>query len=381
MVLDCGVPILDHMDKEHQEIINMIPDFDIVLIHTWNHPLLYDFLVRNELPPCRLIMWGHNSGLHAPNIYTKKILTYPDLFVFTTPLSYNVKDVLNLSLEEKGNLYDIWSTGGVDKVKNIKPKEHKGFNIGYIGTVDYAKMNPDFLKMCSKIDVPNVKFIVVGGLKQREVEEEAKKLGINNMTFTGIVPDLNPYLEVFDVFGYPLAPYHYGTCDITLQLAMASGIVPVVFNNPMEKSMVKNRETGIVVNNKDEYVKAIKKLHEDINLRKKLSDNARNYASETFSIKKLTIQWGRTFNKVLKFPKTIKKWDINKVEITPKDVFLESLGHYGKAFVNDSTEEIKKLANFNSWQTETKGSVHNYNSYFPNDPYLSKWSKLMKESL
>ena len=89
-----------HINSTHKEIVKLIPKFDIILIHIWNHPLIYDFLVRNELPECRLIMWGHNSGFDAPNIYTEKLLLYPDLFVFTTPLSYKVDVAKNVPKEK-----------------------------------------------------------------------------------------------------------------------------------------------------------------------------------------------------------------------------------------------------------------------------------------
>jgi len=325
-------------------------------------------------------MWGHNSGFHPPNIYTRKILTYPNLFVFTTPLTYKCDDVKNLSPKEKNLLYNIWSTGGVDRFKSVKPKPHDGFNVGYIGTVDYAKIHPDFLKMCKDIYIPNIKFIVIGGLKEKEIEAEAKKLGIGDkFVFIGeFINDINKYLEIFDVFGYPLAPYHYGTCDLVLQEAMAAGVVPIVLNNPMEEYIVKNGKTGIVAKNKIEYIKAIECLYVNTELQKKLSINAKEYAKTHFSIKKLVTEWKNVFNRVLNFQKTTKKWDINK-PITYKDVFLESLGHYGEAFICECNSKIKKIAKINSWQTETKGSVHNYSSYFPNDLYLSKWSKLMKK--
>lgn len=406
------IPYTDHI--AHEEIIKKIPDFDIVLIHQWNHPLLYDFLVRNKLPPCRTVMWGHNSGFYPPNIYTKKVLMYPDMFVFTTPLSYQC-DVVKIlpyifsssisgALEiltsrhlRNKILYNIWSTDGVEEYKNIKPKKHKGFIIGYIGTVDYAKLHPDFLEMCKKIidlNIPHLKFIVVGGLKEKEIEAEAKEMGIGDrFEFIGFVskPILKDYLEIFDVFGYPLAPYHYGTCDLVLQIAMASGVVPIVFNNPMEKYMIKNWKTGIIVKNKNEYVKGIKTIYDNINLRKELSNNTIKEAFNRFSLKKLDNEWEKVFNKVLEFSKTSKKWDINKEEITYKDVFLEALGHYGGPFKDYSnaknlegiifaTKRIKELAKINSWQTETKGSVHNYSSYFPDDPTLVEWSKLMREN-
>ena len=133
---------------KRQEIFKIISDSDIIIIHWWNHPLLYDLLVRDRLPKCRLIIWSHNSGLFPPGAFTKKILEYPDLFVFTTPLSFEVEEIKKLSDNQRNNLRVIWSTGGIEHVKNIKPQFHKGFNIGYIGTVDYCKLHPDFLQLC-----------------------------------------------------------------------------------------------------------------------------------------------------------------------------------------------------------------------------------------
>ena len=62
--------------------------------------------------------------------------------------------------------------------------------------------------------------------------------------------------------------------------------------------------------------------------------------------------------------------------LNDKDVFLESLGVYGEPFCCDI--KIKKLGKQKRWQTTSKGTVHNYLSYFPNSPILKRWSKLMK---
>ena len=406
------IPYTDHVT--HEEIIEKIPNFDIVLIHQWNSPLLYDFLVRNELPPCRLVMLGHNSGFDAPNIYTKKILMYPDIFVFTTALSYHCYDVkilphifsssLGGALEILGErcfrkkiMYSIWSTDGVEEYKDAKVNKHKGFIIGYVGTVDYAKLHPDFLEMCKEIidldTIPHVKFVVVGGLKQKEIEAEAEAMGIGDkFEFTGYVSKsiLKDHLKTFDVFGYPLAPYHYGTCDLVLQIAMASGVVPIVFNNAMEKLFIKHNKTGIIVKDKKGYIQAIKDMYNNINWRKELGRNAKEDAIKRFTLENLDNEWEKVFKKVLEYSKTSRKWDINKENISYKDVFLESLGKYGDPFIHYcssfegvifATERIKKLAHIPSWQTETKGSVHNYYSYFPDDPHLKTWSELMKSEL
>ena len=281
--------------------------------------------MRNKLPPCRLIIWGHVSGFHSPDVYTSKILRYPDLFIFTSLLSYDLNDVKELSDKEQGELLDIWSTGGTKSFRDIKKRKHKGFVVGYIGTVDYAKMHPDFLELCKEIidlNIPHLRFIVIGKTKEKELRAKAEEMGIGNkFEILGWVESLKPYLEIFDVFGYPLNPDHFGTCDLALQEALSAGAVPIVFDNPMERSIVKHYKTGIIVKDKKAYVQAIKDLYNNINWRKELGNNGQTDYDKRFSIKRLDSDWAEAFNKVMKFPKTSKKWDINKDEISYKDVF------------------------------------------------------------
>ncbi|MFX1363493.1 MAG: glycosyltransferase family 4 protein [Promethearchaeota archaeon] len=389
-----GLLILEKMSERKKLLLEKTADSDIVLIHWWNHPLLFDFLVREELPPSRVIMWSHISGFHSPNVFTDKVLRYPDIFVFTTPLSYKTKEVQNLSKNIKKKLRVVWSTGGVENFSSIKLENHNGFNIGYIGTVDYSKMHPDFLNMCKGIEIPDAKFIVVGGPKEKELEQEAKNMGIlEKFTFTGHVPDLTKYYSILDVFGYPLAPYHYGTCDQVLQMSMAVGIVPVVFSNPMESYMVKDGITGIIAKNKVEYIEGIKKLYRDQNLRTTLSKNAKQYAKQAFTLEKMSNAWKSVFLDVLKFPKTNKKWTNSKLvsDLTPMDVFLEALGKHGVDFISyynakdgedrrKATKKIKNLSKSPAWQAKTKGTVQHYCTFFPNDNNLSVLSKIFNES-
>jgi len=391
IVKDLNMPLFDKMYEKQSELLKMIADADLVLIHWWNHPLLFDFLVRTELPPCKLIMWSHTSGFSPPYVFSNKILNYPDKFVFTTPISFETKEVMDLTETQKNNLRVVWSTGGTEHVKSVKPKEHSGFNVGYIGTVDYAKIHPDFLKICDKINIPNIKFIVCGGSNEKEIKAEAEQLGISEkFEFPGIV-EITEYLPIFDVFGYPLAPYHYGTCDQVLAESMAAEIVPIVLDNKMERYMVKDGITGIVAKNENEYIKAIEMLYQDKELREKLSKNAIIYAKEKFSIEKMVKDWDIIFNETLIIDKSSKKWnlDIEQKDITTKDVFMEALGDYSKPFkeyyaaktnieLEKATQKIKELARSPNWQSKTKGTVHHYNYFFPNDKYIKIWSELMQ---
>lgn len=384
--------LYEEMSLCKKELFKLIETTDIVFIHWWNHPLLFDFLVREKLPECRLVMWSHNSGVNPPGVYTNKLLNYADRFVFTTPMSFNTAEIKSLSEDKRNLLRAIWASGGVEDFKHLKHKSHSGFIIGYIGTVDYCKMHSHFLTMSNDIAIPNVKFIVCGGLQEKEIEQEAKELGIQDkFSFKGVVP-IKKYLEVFDVFGYPLGSSHYGTCDQTLQESMAAGIVPVVLANAMETFMVEDGVTGIVANNEKDYVNAIEKLYADPILRNKLSKNAQKYAISTFTLENMENEWNKVIEELMAISKTTKQWPIGKPSVTIKDVFLESLGTHGKPFSDycdaksdkektEAIESIKELAKSVNWQTETKGTIYHYNRFFPNDPHISRWDKIMREAI
>jgi hypothetical protein len=160
----------------------------------------------------------------------------------------------------------------------------------------------------------------------------------------------------------------------------------------MENQMVKNGVTGMVVNNKEEYGNAIKKLYDNKELRAALSKNAKEYARKTFSLEMLKQEWEKVFEEMLMFPKIARKWEIGKpsAEISAKDVFLESLGEYGNEFISYCTatsaaekkthsKKIKELAESPIWQARTRGTVYHYNEFFPDDNHLAGWSKLMEE--
>jgi hypothetical protein len=127
-------------------------------------------------------------------------------------------------------------------------------------------------------------------------------------------------------------------------------------------------------------------------MRQTLAGNAKKYALQTFSIDAMNLAWEDVFNELLLMPKTSKKWAINKnkSEITVKDVFLESLGSYGREFIAfcnavtddekmERLQQIKKLADSPIWQAKTRGTVHHYHTFFPEDSYLAAWAKVMNE--
>jgi L-malate glycosyltransferase len=363
------------------ELLEEIAVCDIVVVHWWNHPLLFDFLVRFKLPPCRIAFWAHVSGNEAPHIFSHTLFDYPDYCIFTTPMSYLVHEVTSYQ-KTHGIFRAIWSTGGLDHVKDISKKEHHGFNIGYIGTVDYSKMHPNFIDICEAIDIPDIKFIICGGGHIEELQTEIAKRGLSDkFVFAGFVDDITPYLEIFDLFVYPLARNHYGTCDQALAEAMGCGIVPIVLNNNMENYMVHNMYSGIVAKDEEEFVTAIKEMHLNKGFRDRLGAKAKEEAFRRFSIDQTIKEWDYVFHKLLEKEKLFRKWSgkYSGKEVKPHQIFIESLGIYGEKFDKNDVEAIKDLAKKSlSWKSKSKGTAHQYLSFFQDDKKLQIWSELMK---
>lgn len=194
--------------------------------------------------------------------------------------------------------------------------------------------------------------------------------------------DIKSYLAEFDVFGYPLTDSHCGSCDQSLQEAMAAGVVPVVFNNPMELSMVRHNDTGLVAKNADEYIECIERLYNNPKLRDELSQNAKTYANTNYSLEKLNNDWNNIFDEILVRTKTSKRWEMNKENPSYFEIFLESQGDFANNFMLESEEDIrsiKKIGKTANWQSQTRGTVHQYHSFFSEDEELNKISKLMKD--
>ena len=360
----------ENMSKNENEILNDIKNSDIVLIHFWNHPLLYHLIVQNKLPKCRLILWSHISGINPPNVFTDKILNYPDTFIFTTPMSFKTKEIIEY--DNKNSIISIWSTSNLSKYYNLeKEDDNSFFNVLYIGTVDNAKMYNNFVELCNKINIENIKFIVVGGPNNLELENYTKKLGISNkFIFAGKVEDIIPYLKISKIFGYPLTKGHFGTCDQSIQEAMTTGLVPVVFDNEMEKSMI-NNDCGFICKNEEEYIKAIEKLYYDKDLLKRMQENAKNYAIKEFSIEKMSEDWNKVFNEIMQIEKTYKKWNTDKINLKTIDIFFESLGEYKKIFELPINELKKELSKPN-WTSNSKGTHLQYKSFL-DDGSLDKF--------
>jgi glycosyltransferase involved in cell wall biosynthesis len=379
---------------EHNLICKYIEDFaDIVVIHYWNFPLLLDFLIQNNLPKCRIITWFHNSGFNAPYNLPKEIIDYSDKFVFTSPISYELDIIKGLSEKDKTKLECIWSTGGVKKYSKVEKKKHEGFTILYAGTLDYSKISEDFIYICHQIlkEIPKANFIVCGtGSDENELKNHVIELGIeSSFLFTGWIEEIIPYFEISDVFLYPLSLNSFSTCEQILGEAMASGLVPIVFNNKCEMEIVEDEINGFVVSTMEQCVNRVKELYydkEDGLSWCQLSLNAKLSAEERYSINRMISKWNTLFNEVIQLDKKERHWNtlFNEIYGLGTIAFIEALDQDVANSFHEYISYERQIENiFKSnlqWQSNSKGSIKQYLQYFPNDKYLNKFQKIMDEN-
>lgn len=396
-----GIEVLEGLSRE--DLLLRIESADIVQINWWNTPEMDDFL-RSSLPPTRLIVWGHVGGDSPPQVITDEILMFSDRFVGASPYTLRCQAISRMSDElRRKKTRMMYGAADFSRLAGLTPVPHQGFNIGYIGTIDFVKMHPKFVEMSASVKVDEVKYLVCGHGHIELLRQQAQALGQESkFEFLGYVEDVRSVIQILDVFGYPLTPDTYAASELTLQEVMYSGIPPVVFGAGGIRDLVINDFTGIVVRDEVEYAQAIEHLYHTPEERKRLGENARNYAEQIFRIERSSDRFIQLYDEVMSEPKRLRVWGkesslkLVDQELKIEDIldvdpafqgcqrFIESLGDHGEIFRRSLSQEgisSKEWAAVIEADSTIYGAstlVRNlglgwYSRYYPNDRYLKFW--------
>ncbi len=378
---EASMDVLIGLQKE--DILKEIQEADIVYIHFWNNPEIYNLLCA-DLPPARLLVIFHTGGDVIPHIIRREWMLYADVLVGCSPLTYQsiCSHLHDENEKELGRICMIYGTTDLDRLSNLDIQEHCNFNVGYIGTINFVKMHPHYLCMSSKINIPDIKFILCGN-DAANLKQKVKELGEDHkFEFRGYVNEIKSVLEVLDVFGYPLCEDNYSGSELVLQEAMYAGIPPVIFSYGGASKIVIHNHTGLIVDSESEYVEAIEYLYKYPEERKRLGENARIYAKKYFGGENAAYSTHQVYQYLVSQPKRPRQsfWGFS-IE-SGSDLFIESLGDLGNHFrlskySQDPDEFLESDSNIAKSEASCFAVLFDwYQNYFPNDFWLSFWSAL-----
>jgi len=360
-----------------EKLDQLIESADIIQLEWWNHPLLAQCLSSRESIFARLVIWSHTSGLHYPAI-PASFIRLPHTFLFTTPV------LLSRCDRNSNNTIDVVpSSGGFNDMPPC-PRDFskQTLSYGYTGTLNPAKLHPRIDDFIEAVDIPGFSVEFYGypnphpalDMKTNDNPVLARRVHLH-----GFTDHLYEVLQTMDIFVYILNPTHYGTTENGLLEAMACGVVPVVLNNPIESSIVKNGETGIVVDSPAAFAFAIKRLHDDPQLRRRMSEAASADVRSRFSIDVTEQQLREHYRRLMDKPK--RRFDFRNIfGSTPWEWFSSCLGEYRSLFSQETIDASRpdrlKLPVF---YERSKSSVFQFRHYFPDDPLLKRWSEILEE--
>lgn len=387
-----NVRIVGDLFGQNQLIRELLADADIVHLHWWQHPLLNALMHQRDLPPFRCVLWSHVNGHYPPQHFPSGLADYPDVLVLATPWSLEAPALIEPLADGGTDIRVIQSNAGVPIIPENAPRPDNSFRVGYVGTVDAAKMHAGFVQLCLAADLPDARFIVAGGPSHDILRRQVTAAGVaDRFDILGPVDDALQLMATLDVFGYPLNIQHYGTGEQVLLEAMAAGAVPVVLDTGCERHIIQDGRTGLVCANEREYVTALRQVHANRQWLTTLSREARVSVSQRFSIQDTVIAWHELYEHVSRLPRRAHFFNdsnglagfspalnllLNAWQGTEAGRVLHGLITYGPRAWADQIRRLP-VACFSS----TRGSPFHYQHCFPQDTQLAGLCHTMSKVL
>ncbi|MEZ4701588.1 MAG: glycosyltransferase [Rhodothermales bacterium] len=378
-----GVDVLDAPDTA--ALHAAIEAADIVQIECWNAPGMMRFL-HTAFPACRLAMWHHVAGTSAPQLISPALAEMADLTIACNPFTYETNAVFQQLPEERRAM--VLAPADLDRVRGVAPRPHQGFNVGYIGTVSFVKMHPDYVPMSASIQIPGVRFVVCGDGIQAQLKQQAAALGAaDRFDFRGYVADIAPVLETMDVYGYPLCEETYAAAELNLQEVMYASVPPVVFPYGGVVRLVEHEQTGMIVDSAAAYREAIEYLYHNPDERLRMGRNAAAHARMHFGAENAAVAMNACYERLLAQPKRPHAWPGGSgAALSGAQLLADSLGDAGAdlrcSLAGGDTPavlEAERRIGASSFLMYNSGFFR-YGRHAPQDTHLRLWSGLYLEA-
>jgi glycosyltransferase involved in cell wall biosynthesis len=368
------------VSPSRKELQALVANADIVQIEWWHHPLMAEFLTQWEMPESRLVIWSHISGLHYPAI-PESFVRLPHAFLFTSGVSLSA--IERSDHGEENIVRVVHSSGGFDDIPLASRTSGGQLRFGYLGSLNPAKLHPEIVEYLQRVDVPDfqVEFYGDPSANSRLRDFAGQNARNSPVVLRGYTDEPFRALGGMDVFVYLLNPEHYGTTENALLEAMACGALPVVLNNPVERTIVENGKTGIVVDSPRAFADAIASLCRNPAECRRLGVDSASTVREKCSVENTAAQLETIYRVAMDIPK--RRFDFAGVfGSTPSAWFKSCLGKYTSLFEGDIGEvnRVERLRHAFLYE-RSKSSAFQFSTYFPSDAVLKDWGAMLNGDL
>ncbi len=222
-----------------------------------------------------------HSGERSEDLMWKYMRWYYNQIKLVLAPSEHTKALLQTKLETEVGIF----SRGID-TERFGPRyrqEHEGVVVLYVGRVSTEK-NLDVLAEIFQ-DKTDAQLMVVGdGPYRQEMRQRCPEA-----VFTGFLKgeDLSRAYASADIFVFPSTTDTFGN---VVREAMSSGLPVVVTDKMGPKEQVSRGENGFIATDADDFREKLNRLIRDEPLRKKMGQNARDYA--------LSQSWDAVFEKL-----------------------------------------------------------------------------------
>lgn len=230
-----------HVAPPPDEEAALLGQAEVVVVHFWQCPSIYEFCKRLNGLRLRLIIYSRVRGTTPPQILHGSVLDLSDGWISTAPpeLPYPRPQ--------------LWMPALIDPsiVREPMPNRPSApFVVTHCNTLNASKMHPDFAALH---DGYSVEVFGIGG-------DESRLSALPNVKLRGFVEKWWR-TTVGQVLGYPLHPATSSSSDKAVQEALFSGL-PVVLLAPTGLKALVGESTTVAANAM-EYRAALARLAED----------------------------------------------------------------------------------------------------------------------
>lgn len=380
-----GIRVIRHDQTE--DAGGAIAEADLVHVQFWNTPAMYEWL-RASQPPMRLLMTLHVAGDCPAQVISQPLLEFADWIAPTTAYTLELPAFQNLNPAQRARARVILPTSS-KPTADVAVPPHSTIRIGYAGTVDFVKLHPRFIELCTGVQAVRAQFPVAGaGAGYKTLRRQAEALGASErFEWLGFLTEIFRGLATFDVLGYPIRRETYATSDLILQEAMWIGVPPVILGHGALPYLIQDGVNGIVARDTSAYVQALNFLCDNKAERLKLGSNARAYAREHFGSDKSALQLSALYDEAMQLPKRERAWQhpTAPAPFQGAHALIESFGTQAAPYLKSLTATTsaeylsaeQEIANaspseVNAWG----GGILDYSRAYPQDAMLRLWAGL-----